>query len=95
METQIYFFKVPRKLLRGEVGDEEEVRFKHGKSGGKSLFKNFLHIHESSPNAAPRRYITFLKTYKSVYNNKKHGVVKRQQHLQVSNMSTKCPTSTN
>ena len=72
-------------LLRGEgLVSNEDTRSKQGRSGAKDLCTNFLHIHESSTGAAPRRYITFLKTYKSVYNNKKDGVVKRQQHLQVT-----------
>ena len=70
---------------------DEGLRGDEGKKGGDSkssadeLVKNFLQIHEScsDKDAAPRRYMTFLKTYKQVYNEKKDGVVKRQQHLQV------------
>lgn len=64
----------------------EGTKGKDGKSSAEELVKNFLQIHEScsDKDAAPRRYMTFLKTYKRVYNEKKDGVVKRQQHLQVS-----------
>lgn len=67
--------------LRGGEGSKG----KDGKSSAEELVKNFLQIHDScsDKDAAPRRYMTFLKTYKKVYNEKKDGVVKRQQHLQV------------
>lgn len=67
--------------LRGDEGKKG----KDGKSSAEELVKNFLQIHEScsEKDAAPRRYMTFLKTYKQVHNEKKDGVVKRQQHLQV------------
>ena len=63
----------------------EGTKGKDGKHGAEELVKNFLQIHEScsDKDAAPRRYMTFLKTYKQVYNEKRDGVVKRQQHLQV------------
>lgn len=67
----------------------EGTKGKDSKSSVEELVKNFLQIHEScsDKDAAPRRYMTFLKTYKRVYNEKKDGVVKRQQHLQVSQFS--------
>ena len=70
----------------------EGTKGKDGKSSAEELVKNFLQIHEScsDKDAAPRRYMTFLKTYKRVYNEKKDGVVKRQQHLQVSKFSFLC-----
>ena len=73
-------------LLSDEgLRSDEGTKGKDGKSGVEELVKNFLQIHEScsDKDAAPRRYMTFLKTYKRVYNEKKDGVVKRQQHLQV------------
>ena len=75
-------------LLADEgLRSDEGTKGKDGKSGPEELVKNFLQIHEScsDKDAAPRRYMTFLKTYKQVYNEKKDGVVKRQQHLQVFN----------
>ena len=70
----------------GLRGGEGTKGGKDSKSSAEELVKNFLQIHEScsDKDAAPRRYMTFLKTYKRVYNEKKDGVVKRQQHLQVS-----------
>lgn len=67
----------------------EGTKRKDSKSSVEELVNNFLQIHEScsDKDAAPRRYMTFLKTYKRVYNEKKDGVVKRQQHLQVSQFS--------
>ena len=75
-----FIILVPDMLL----GDETK-KGKDGKSSAEELVKNFLQIHEScsEKDAAPRRYMTFLKTYKQVHNEKKDGVVKRQQHLQV------------
>lgn len=73
-------------LLADEgLRSDEGTKGKDGKSGAEELVKNFLQIHAScsEKDAAPRRYMTFLKTYKQVYNEKKDGVVKRQQHLQV------------
>ena len=70
----------------------EGTKGKDSKSSVEELVKNFLQIHEScsDKDAAPRRYMTFLKTYKRVYNEKKDGVVKRQQHLQVSQFNCLC-----
>ena len=73
-------------LLADEsLRSDESKQGKDGKSSAEELVKNFLQIHEScsEKDAAPRRYMTFLKTYKQVHNEKKDGVVKRQQHLQV------------
>ncbi|XP_077984893.1 cytoplasmic dynein 2 heavy chain 1-like [Glandiceps talaboti] len=52
--------------------------------GGEEILKNFLQIHESCGKAmaTPRRYMTFLHTYLSVYGHKKRDVEKRQSHLQ-------------
>jgi dynein heavy chain 2 len=54
-------------------------------TGGDELVKAFFYIHESciqTGNATPRNYITFLKTYKSVYESRKDKIQKRQGHLQ-------------
>ncbi|XP_076054654.1 dynein cytoplasmic heavy chain beethoven [Oratosquilla oratoria] len=53
-----------------------------GNSGEFSSY--FLAIHESLPSAlaTPRSYMTLLKAYRSIYTNKKEGVITRQQHLQ-------------
>ncbi|XP_065833043.1 cytoplasmic dynein 2 heavy chain 1-like isoform X2 [Oscarella lobularis] len=52
----------------------------------KRLPKHFLAIHESCADAGngatPRRYVTFLDTFKAVYSRKRHGVQKKQSHLQ-------------
>ena len=54
----------------------------------KRLPKHFLAIHESCADAGngatPRRYVTFLDTFKAVYSRKRHGVQKKQSHLQAS-----------
>jgi len=87
------FALVPGMLLADEgLRSEEGTKGKDSKSSVEELVKNFLQIHEScsDKDAAPRRYMTFLKTYKRVYNEKKDGVVKRQQHLQVSQCSCLC-----
>ena len=81
---------VPGLLLADEgLKSSDSIQSKGGKSGAEHLVKNFLMIHEScsEKDAAPRRYMTFLKTYKELYNDKKDGVVKRQQHLQVLSIS--------
>ena len=80
-------------LLADEgLSSAEGTKGKDSKSSVEELVKNFLQIHEScsDKDAAPRRYMTFLKTYKRVYNEKKDGVVKRQQHLQVSQLNCLC-----
>lgn len=66
--------------------DEEQAKGSKGsKFKGEDLVKSFMSIHEmcSEKDAAPRRYMTFLKNYKAIFNGKRDGVVKRQQHLQV------------
>lgn len=88
--TKIVFALVPGMLLADEgLRSGEGTKGNDSKSSAEELVKNFLQIHESSSDkdAAPRRYMTFLNTYKRVYNEKKDGVVKRQQHLQVSQFS--------
>lgn len=68
------------------TSDEEQDKGSKGsKFKGEDLVKSFLSIHEMciDKDAAPRRYMTFLKNYKAIFNGKRDGVVKRQQHLQV------------
>lgn len=68
------------------TSDEEQDKGSKGsKFKGEDLVKSFLSIHEmcTDKDAAPRRYMTFLKNYKAIFNGKRDGVVKRQQHLQV------------
>ncbi|XP_066286377.1 cytoplasmic dynein 2 heavy chain 1-like isoform X1 [Branchiostoma lanceolatum] len=82
--------QVPKMLLsrHSEMGGsllppaagQEPKKF----AGGDELVKNFVNIHESrlAHGATPRRYMTFLHTYESVYNHKKEGVLQKQSHLQ-------------
>ncbi len=53
-------------------------------TGGDDLVKAFLHIHNScfQYGATSRKYITFLKTYKRVYQSRKENIQKQQSHLQ-------------
>ena len=53
-------------------------------TGGDDLVKAFLHIHNSCIpyGATPRKYITFLKTYKRVYRSRKENIQKQQSRLQ-------------
>ena len=53
-------------------------------TGGEELIKSFLYIHETctSKGATPRKYLTFLKTYKSVYQSRKEKILEQQNHLQ-------------
>lgn len=75
----------PSKVEGASIG--EKKTHKRKLSGGEDLLKCFLHVHEScaqaNMGATPRRYISFLNTYKTVYNDKKHGLEKKQHHLQV------------
>ena len=63
----------------------EQNSSKTSGSGGDNLSKNFLQIHESclERGATPRKYMTYLKTYKCIFAGKKQGVVTKQHHLQV------------
>ena len=65
-------------------GGKEKKR-KRKFSGGSELVKNFLEIHKlcRPRDSTPRRYMTFLHTYISVYEKKKAGVEMKQKHLQV------------
>ena len=66
------------KLLRQDQASKRPL------TGGDELVKTFLQIHRSclSSGATPRRYIAFIKTYKSVYSTRKETVVKKHNHLQ-------------
>ncbi len=58
--------------------DEEKVE-------SDPLTKAFLFIHESCKelnNATPRNYVTFIRTYKTVFMAKKSAIKKKQNHLQ-------------
>jgi dynein heavy chain 2 len=77
-------------MLLANVGvstsDAEQAKGGKGsKFKGEDLVKSFLAIHDmcSDKDAAPRRYMTFVKNYKAIFTDKRDGVVKRQQHLQV------------
>ncbi|PAA68244.1 hypothetical protein BOX15_Mlig013490g1 [Macrostomum lignano] len=61
---------------------KEEPKQRH-LSGGESLLKLFLHVHESVPavSATPRRYINLLNTYKSLYSGKKSKIQEKKEHL--------------
>ena len=81
--------QIPRMLLSGYSHRSGSVVVKSDRplSGGDELLKAFLHIHQSclSSGATPRRYMTLLKTYQSVYGEKKQKILKKQSHLQVDN----------
>ncbi|XP_071483964.1 LOW QUALITY PROTEIN: cytoplasmic dynein 2 heavy chain 1-like [Diadema antillarum] len=81
--------EIPKLLLRSQKSegkeDGKEEKKRHRKiSGGDEIIRNFLEIHKSaSPgDSTPRRYISFLHTYLSVYQHKKQGVEDKQKHLQ-------------
>nr|KAG5701774.1 hypothetical protein BaRGS_000764 [Batillaria attramentaria] len=72
----------PPRVEGGSIGDAGQTRRKL--SGGDELLKSFLHVHESvgPAMATPLRYLTFVRTYQKVYNNKKHSIEGKQRHLQ-------------
>lgn len=79
--------RVPQMFLRNSIGTKllhKEASNERPITGGQDLFKAFLHIHESSIHlgATPRKYVTFLKTYLSVYQTRKEAIKNRQSHLQ-------------
>ncbi|XP_033632471.1 cytoplasmic dynein 2 heavy chain 1-like isoform X2 [Asterias rubens] len=82
--------ELPKMLLSSRANeDNKKDKGKDSKrrrkiSGGDELIKTFLQIHRSASarNSTPRRYVTFLHTYMSVYQKKKAGVELRQKHLQ-------------
>ena len=79
-----YIFSVPTMFLsEEEMYVSEQSKKSSGSKDG--ISKNFLQIHESCRNrgATPRKYMTYLKTYKFIFAGKKQGIVTKQQHLQV------------
>ncbi len=79
-----YIFSVPTMFLsEEEMYVSEQSKKSSGSKDG--ISKNFLQIHESCLNrgATPRKYMTYLKTYKFIFAGKKQGIVTKQQHLQV------------
>ena len=85
-------FKIPKMLLSKHPSDDnstssggKDKKRKRRFSGGDELIKNFLEIHNScrAKDSTPRRYMSFLHTYITVYKNKKSGVEQKQKHLQV------------
>ena len=78
-------YLVPVMFLTEE---EMHLKSKSSKSSGineDSISETFLKIHESCMDriATPRKYMTYLKTYKSIFADKKQGIVTKQHHLQV------------
>ena len=81
--------RIPQMFLQNTVGTKllrrkELQGSERPVTGGEELVKAFLHIHNSclSTGATPRKYMTFLRTYQSVYASRKRRVLKRQSHLQ-------------
>lgn len=73
----------PPKVEGASLGRKQERERKL--SGGDDLLKGFLHIHEASKSygsiATPRRYVTFITAYQSLYSKKKEKIELRQNHL--------------
>lgn len=76
--------KIPKLFLGGHSLRKPADTLLRPVSGGDDLLKAFLHIHESCSQygATPRKYMTFLKTYKRVYQSRKECIQKKQSHLQ-------------
>ena len=78
--------RIPRLFLQNVVGmkllRQAEVA-QRPITGGEDLVKTFLKIHQSClpSGGTPRRYIAFLKTYKSVYSKHKDTIGKKQTRL--------------
>nr|CAB3240329.1 cytoplasmic dynein 2 heavy chain 1-like [Phallusia mammillata] len=56
-------------------------------NNAKQLCSNFVKIHQScgqrrQQDATPRRYMSFLRTYRSVFQSRKDDLMRRQGHLQ-------------
>ncbi|XP_039269307.2 cytoplasmic dynein 2 heavy chain 1-like [Styela clava] len=70
--------QLPEMLLSHELPADSKLN--------KSLVQNFVKIHNSTKRqnqySTPRRYMTFLRTYQSVYLEKKRSLQKKQSHLQ-------------
>ena len=78
--------KIPQLFLQNVVGMKLLRRGEATKrpvSGGEELICTFLKIHNSclTSGGTPRRYIAFLKTYRTVYSKRKDIIVTKQSHL--------------
>lgn len=72
--------QVPEMLLSHELPSDES-------SSSKQLIRNFVKIHiscakQNQKSSTPLRYMTFLRSYQSVYKQKKDSLIKKQTHLQ-------------
>ncbi|XP_075054902.1 cytoplasmic dynein 2 heavy chain 1 [Mixophyes fleayi] len=78
--------KIPRMLFSDTTSSEKSQRseYKKPSSGEAEFYNSFLTIHESckAHGATPRRYMTFLHVYGSLFSSKKTELTKKQQHLQ-------------
>ncbi|XP_063807614.1 cytoplasmic dynein 2 heavy chain 1 isoform X2 [Pseudophryne corroboree] len=77
--------KIPRMLFSDTTSQEKSQHSEYKKSSGEAEFYNsFLTIHESckTHGATPRRYMTFLRVYGSLFSRKKTELSKKQKHLQ-------------
>lgn len=81
--------KLPQLLLTKEerkegenIGQKKEKR-KREVSGGEELLRSFYKIHASvtDVNATPKKYVTFIKTYETVYAREKDQITSRQKKL--------------
>lgn len=78
--------RIPQLFLQNVVGMKllrQGDATKRPITGGDDLVKTFLKIHQSCfmSGGTPRRYIAFLKTYKTVYSKHKETVAKKQTRL--------------
>ncbi|KAG8584671.1 hypothetical protein GDO81_004716 [Engystomops pustulosus] len=78
--------KIPKMLFSDTTSEEKSQRSEYRKSspGESEFYKSFLTIHESCKayGATPRRYMTFLQVYGSLFSNKKAELTNKQKHLQ-------------
>ncbi|XP_071990308.1 cytoplasmic dynein 2 heavy chain 1 isoform X1 [Engystomops pustulosus] len=78
--------KIPKMLFSDTTREEKSQRSEYRKSspGESEFYKSFLTIHESCKayGATPRRYMTFLQVYGSLFSNKKAELTNKQKHLQ-------------
>ena len=83
--------KLPQLLLTKEervegegIGAEKKKAKERKVSGGDELLRSFYKVHSSLSNAedlAPRKYVSFIKTYRTVYSREKRQITTRQQKL--------------
>ncbi|XP_073414467.1 cytoplasmic dynein 2 heavy chain 1 isoform X2 [Dendrobates tinctorius] len=78
--------KIPKMLFSDTTREDKKSQHsEHRKSPGESdYYKSFLTIHDSCKayGATPRRYMTFLQVYGSLFSSKKAELTKKQKHLQ-------------